>query len=101
MEAINAMRTTIGVASIGSVAVLVFALLPVISGVLASRFMLDDMQTGVAATAYFAAYAVITSTAGVLGPKVQLAKIAKTGFFGNDYWAFFLRVGGILRCGTN
>ena len=80
MEAINAMRTTIGVASIGSVAVLVFALLPVISGVLASRFMLDDMQTGVAATAYFAAYAVITSTAGFWVRRFNWRKLLKLGF---------------------
>lgn len=74
------MRTTIGVASIGSVAVLVFALLPVISGVLASRFMLDDMQTGVAATAYFAAYAVITSTAGFWVRRFNWRKLLKLGF---------------------
>jgi len=80
LEAINAMRTTIGVASIGSVAVLVFALLPVISGVLASRFMLDDMQTGVAATAYFAAYAVITSTAGFWVRRFNWRKLLKLGF---------------------
>ena len=80
MEAINAMRTTIGVAAIGTVAVLVFALLPVISGVLASRFMLDDMQTGVAATAYFAAYAVITSTAGFWVRRFNWRKLLKLGF---------------------
>jgi predicted MFS family arabinose efflux permease len=80
LEAINAMRTTIGVAAIGTVAVLVFALLPVISGVLASRFMLDDMQTGVAATAYFAAYAVITSTAGFWVRRFNWRKLLKLGF---------------------
>ena len=80
MEAINAMRTTIGVAAIGTVAVLVFALLPVISGVLASRFMLDDMQTGVAATAYFAAYAVITSTTGFWVRRFNWRKLLKLGF---------------------
>ena len=74
------MRTTIGVAAIGTVAVLVFALLPVISGVLASRFMLDDMQTGVAATAYFAAYAVITSTAGFWVRRFNWRKLLKLGF---------------------
>ena len=74
------MRTTTAVAAIGTVAVLVFALLPVISGVLASRFVLDDMQTGFAATAYFAAYAVITSTSGLWIRRFNWRKVLKLGF---------------------
>jgi predicted MFS family arabinose efflux permease len=74
------MRTTSAVAAIGTVAVLVFALLPVISGVLASRFVLDDMQTGFAATAYFAAYAVITSTSGLWIRRFNWRKVLKLGF---------------------
>ena len=65
MEGFSNMRTITAAAAIGTVAVLVFALLPVISGVLAEKFVRDDMQTGFAATAYFAAYAVITSTSGL------------------------------------
>lgn len=80
MEGINYMRTTSAVAAIGTVAVLVFALLPVISGVLASRFVLDDMQTGFAATAYFAAYAVITSTSGLWIRRFNWRKVLKLGF---------------------
>ena len=74
------MRTTTAVAAIGTVAVLVFALLPVISGVLASRFVLDDMQTGFAATAYFVAYAVITSTSGLWIRRFNWRKVLKLGF---------------------
>lgn len=74
------MRATTAVAAIGTVAVLVFALLPVISGVLASRFALDDMQTGFAATAYFAAYAVITSTSGLWIRRFNWRKVLKLGF---------------------
>jgi predicted MFS family arabinose efflux permease len=80
LEGINYMRTTSAVAAIGTVAVLVFALLPVISGVLASRFVLDDMQTGFAATAYFAAYAVITSTSGLWIRRFNWKKVLKLGF---------------------
>jgi len=80
LEGINYMRTTSAVAAIGTVAVLVFALLPVISGVLASRFVLDDMQTGFAATAYFAAYAVITSTSGLWIRRFNWRKVLKLGF---------------------
>ncbi|MDG1231366.1 MAG: MFS transporter [Pseudomonadales bacterium] len=80
MEGIKYMRATTAVAAIGTVAVLVFALLPVISGVLASRFALDDMQTGFAATAYFAAYAVITSTSGLWIRRFNWRKVLKLGF---------------------
>ncbi len=80
MEGIKYMRATTAVAAIGTVAVLVFALLPVISGVLASRFVLDDMQTGFAATAYFAAYAVITSTSGLWIRRFNWRKVLKLGF---------------------
>jgi predicted MFS family arabinose efflux permease len=80
LEGFNYMRTTTAVAAIGTVAVLVFALLPVISGVLASRFVLDDMQTGFAATAYFVAYAVITSTSGLWIRRFNWRKVLKLGF---------------------
>jgi len=80
LEGIKYMRATTAVAAIGTVAVLVFALLPVISGVLASRFALDDMQTGFAATAYFAAYAVITSTSGLWIRRFNWRKVLKLGF---------------------
>jgi len=80
LEDIRHMRTTFAVAAIGTVAVLVFALLPVISGVLAEKFVLDDMQTGFAATAYFAAYAVITSTSGLWIRRFSWSKLLIIGF---------------------
>ena len=80
MEDTSDRRMTIAVAAIGTVAVLVFALLPVISGVLADKFVLGDLQTGVAATAYFAAYAVITSTSELWVRRFIWGKLLKLGF---------------------
>ena len=80
MERIAYIRTTASIAAIGTVAVLVFALLPVISGVLAEKFVLDDMQTGFAATAYFAVYALITSTSGLWIRKFSWHKLLILGF---------------------
>ena len=49
----------IAAAATGTAAVLVFALLPILSGALARRFELDDVQTGLVASAYFSVYALI------------------------------------------
>ena len=74
------MRTTFAVAAIGTVAVLVFALLPVISGVLVEKFVFDDVQTGFAVTAYFAVFAVITSTSGLWIRRFSWSKLLIIGF---------------------
>ena len=49
----------IAAAATGTAAVLVFALLPVLSGALADQYQLDDVQTGLVATSYFSVYALI------------------------------------------
>ena len=52
------------VAAIGSgtAAIIVFALMPVLVGGLADRFALDDLQSGLIATAYFSTYATVALT---------------------------------------
>ena len=52
----------IAAAATGTAAVLVFALLPVLSGALADEYQLDDVQTGLVATSYFSVYALIALT---------------------------------------
>lgn len=63
-------------------AVLVFALLPVITGVIADHFALDDEQIGLIAGAYFGTYAVISATAGLWVRKVswKMTRIVGFGF---------------------
>jgi len=46
----------------GTAAILVFAMMPVLVGGMADRFDLDDLQSGLVATAYFLTYAVIALT---------------------------------------
>jgi predicted MFS family arabinose efflux permease len=84
------LRTTIAVAAIGTVAVLVFALLPAISGVLAERFSLDDIQTGFAATSYFATYAVVTASSGLWIRRFRWTRLLAIGFAA--------MVSGLLSC---
>ena len=80
MEQVNNARTTMAVAAIGTVAVLVFALLPPISGALAEKFLLDNLQTGLAATSYFAAYAVITVTSSLWVRRFRWRSLLLLGF---------------------
>jgi predicted MFS family arabinose efflux permease len=46
-------------AGIGTAAIVVFAIMPVLVGAMAERFSLDDLQSGLIATAYFSSYALV------------------------------------------
>ena len=59
MQTLDKTPVVIAAAATGTAAVLVFALLPILSGALARKFQLDDIQTGLIATSYFSVYAVI------------------------------------------
>ncbi|MEP5323868.1 hypothetical protein, partial [Marinobacter alexandrii] len=52
----------ISVAALGTAAVLLFAIMPLIVGGMASRFALSDTQSGLVATAYFVIYALLALT---------------------------------------
>ena len=46
-------------AGAGTAAIVVFAIMPVLVGAMAERFALDDLQSGLIATAYFSSYALV------------------------------------------
>jgi len=52
----------VSVAALGTAAILLFAIMPLIVGDMASRFALSDTQSGLVATAYFVIYALLSLT---------------------------------------
>ena len=70
----------IAAAATGTAAVLVFALLPVLSGVLADQFQLNDVQTGLVATSYFSVYALIALTSSTWIRRFDWVKTARAGY---------------------
>ena len=52
----------VSVAALGTAAILLFAVMPLIVGGMASRFALTDTQSGLVATAYFVIYALLALT---------------------------------------
>jgi len=70
----------IAAAATGTAAVLVFALLPVLSGVMADQFQLDDVQTGLVATSYFSIYALIALSSSTWIRRFDWVKTARTGY---------------------
>lgn len=67
-------------AAMGTAAVIVFALLPVLVGVFADHFMLDDIQAGLVASSYFSVYALIALTSVAWIRRYSWIKIARVGF---------------------
>ncbi|MDB4299619.1 hypothetical protein N9928_01035, partial [bacterium] len=55
-------RIILSVVALGTAAVLLFAVMPLIIGGMATRFALTDTQSGLVATAYFASYALLALT---------------------------------------
>src|SRR5210317_1594124 len=70
----------IAAAATGTAAVLVFALLPVLSGVIADQFQLDDVQTGLVATSYFSVYALIALSSSTWIRRFDWVKTARAGY---------------------
>ena len=70
----------IAAAATGTAAVLVFALLPVLSGVMADQFQLDDVQTGLVATSYFSIYALIALSSSTWIRRFDWVKTARVGY---------------------
>ena len=46
-------------AALGAAAIIVFAVMPMLVGAMAERFVLNDLQSGLIATAYFSTYALV------------------------------------------
>jgi predicted MFS family arabinose efflux permease len=70
----------IAAAATGTAAVLVFALLPILSGALARKFQLDDVQTGLIATSYFSVYALIAFSSSAWVRRFNWKKTALCGY---------------------
>lgn len=70
----------IAAAATGTAAVLVFALLPVLSGALADEYQLDDVQTGLVATSYFSVYALIALTSSTWIRRFDWVRTARAGY---------------------
>ena len=73
-------REIFTVAAMGTAAVLVFSLLPLIATAMASRFGLDDVQIGLAAAAYFGCYAVVTGSSVFWVQRFSHQWLALSGF---------------------
>jgi predicted MFS family arabinose efflux permease len=69
-------------AATGTAAVLVFALLPVIGGTMADHYQLDDVQTGLVASAYFSVYALIALTSSSWIRKLDWNLAKRIGYSG-------------------
>ena len=77
-------------AATGTAAVLVFALLPVIAGTMADHYQLDDVQTGLVASAYFSVYALIALTSSSWIRKLDWNLVKRIGYSG--------MLAGLLLC---
>ena len=64
----------------GTAGVLVFALLPILAGQIASEFVLDDAQTGLITSAYFSVYALLALTAPVWIRRVNWRYVVLLGY---------------------
>lgn len=80
MHNLDRTPVVIAAAATGTAAVLVFALLPVLSGALADEFQLDDVQTGLVATSYFSVYALIALTSSTWIRRFDWVKTARVGY---------------------
>ncbi|MDH3991925.1 MAG: MFS transporter [Gammaproteobacteria bacterium] len=80
MHNLDRTAVVIAAAATGTAAVLVFALLPVLSGVMADQFQLDDVQTGLVATSYFSVYALMALSSSTWIRRFNWVKTARTGY---------------------
>ena len=77
-------------AATGTAAVLVFALLPIISGVMAEQYQLSDVQVGLVASAYFSVYALIALSSSLWIRRLDWNIAKRAGFAG--------MLAGLLLC---
>jgi predicted MFS family arabinose efflux permease len=77
---LDRMPVIIAAAATGTAAVLVFALLPVLSGVMADQFQLDDVQTGLVATSYFSTYALMALSSSMWIRRFDWVKTVRAGY---------------------
>ena len=80
MDNLDRNPVVMAAAATGTAAVLVFALLPVLSGALADQFKLDDVETGLVATSYFSVYALIALSSSTWIRRLDWIKTARTGY---------------------
>lgn len=80
MRQLDKTPVVIAAAATGTAAVLVFALLPILSGALAREFQLDDVQTGLIAAAYFSVYALIAFSSSAWVRRFNWKRTAMCGY---------------------
>ncbi len=66
----------------GVASVIVFAMLPILSGLMADHYQLDDVQTGLVASSYFSAYALVSLASLFWIRRFNWRKSALLGFAG-------------------
>ena len=72
--------TIAAAAGSGTAAIIVFAVMPVLVGTMAERFSLDDLQSGLIATAYFSTYAIVALASPLWIRRWNWRRTALAGF---------------------
>jgi predicted MFS family arabinose efflux permease len=79
-KSLDSTPVVMAAAAMGTAAVIVFALLPVLVGVFAGQFGLDDIQAGLVASSYFSVYALIALTSMAWIRRFNWVKVARVGY---------------------
>jgi predicted MFS family arabinose efflux permease len=79
-SALDKPGVVLAAAALGVAAVLVFALLPIISGVMAEHYRLADEQIGLVALAYFGVYALVALSSSLWVRRVNWRRACSLGF---------------------
>ncbi len=93
-------RSLTGACSLGTLGVLVFAILPLLLGVIAEQLQLEESQTGLVASAYFGAFFLMTLTSVIWGRRVDWRVLVAIGTLmllaGLGYAAADMSYSGVL-----
>ncbi|MEH6579517.1 MAG: MFS transporter [Amphritea sp.] len=105
---IDSHASLLGACALGTAGVKIFAVLPLLLGVIAEHLVLDDAQTGLVASLYFAAYFIVTLTSVIWVRRISWRLLAPVGFglmvlglagsawYSDSYWGVMI---GIMLSG--
>ena len=82
MSSVDNVGAVVAAAATGTAAVIVFALLPVISGVMAESYALKDTQIGEISASYFSVYALVALSSGLWIRRINWRYMKHIGFGG-------------------
>ena len=82
MSSVDNVGAVVAAAATGTAAVIVFALLPIISGVMAESYVLKDTQIGEISASYFSVYALVALSSGLWIRRINWRYMKHIGFGG-------------------